>query len=118
MAAHDVAYDSDLAHARAREWARRQRPGRLQDDEEIRTVVQAKPEQEWSPEQISAWLRAEHPDRPAWHVCHETIYRAIYDRRSGGLSRWLSVRCGPGACCASGDVGPSNAHRASLDPDG
>jgi hypothetical protein len=35
-------------------------------------MVQGKREIEWSPEQIAAWLRAEYPDRPGWHMCHET----------------------------------------------
>ena len=35
-------------------------------------------EQEWSPAQISAHLRATYPDRPHWHLCHETIYQALY----------------------------------------
>jgi IS30 family transposase len=37
-------------------------------------VVQEKLDVEWSPEQISAWLRLEHADRPDWHLYHETIY--------------------------------------------
>jgi DNA invertase Pin-like site-specific DNA recombinase len=50
-------YDGDLAHARARERARRGRTGRLAVDQELRQVVQDKLELEWSPEQIAAWLR-------------------------------------------------------------
>jgi IS30 family transposase len=41
-------------------------------------LVQAKLELEWSTEQIAAWLRQTLPRRRAWHVCHETIYQAIY----------------------------------------
>ena len=46
-------YDGDLAHARARERARRTRPSRLAVDAELRQVVQDKLELEWSPEQIA-----------------------------------------------------------------
>jgi IS30 family transposase len=53
--------------------------------------VQSKLELEWSPEQIARHLRRAHPDRPAWHVCHETIYQALYAGK-GGLLRWLTKR--------------------------
>jgi IS30 family transposase len=90
---HDVGvYDGDLAHARARERARRNRAGRLATDEQLRQVVQDKLELEWSPEQISAWLRLTYPDRSTWHVCHETIYQAVYHGGNGGLSRQLTKR--------------------------
>lgn len=56
-------YDGDLAHARARERAGRQRPGRLAVDAELRALVQDKLGLEWSPEQISAWIRLSFPDR-------------------------------------------------------
>jgi hypothetical protein len=45
--------------------------------------VKAKLEDTRSPQQISAWLRTEYPDRPARHICHETIYRALYLGRKG-----------------------------------
>ena len=52
-------------------------PGSLGDGE-LRAVVQDKLELEWSPEQIAAHLRRAYPDRPTWHLCHETIYQALY----------------------------------------
>ena len=54
-------------------------------------MVQEKLQLQWSPEQIAGWLRTEHPDRPAWHVCHETIYRHVYgpEGREDGLYRHL-----------------------------
>jgi IS30 family transposase len=85
-------YDADLAHARARDNARRQRAGTLVIDRELRDVVKAKLEDTWSPQQVSAWLRTEYPDRPAWHICHETIYQALYLGRKGGLSRVLTAK--------------------------
>jgi len=89
---HDLGYDGDLAHARARERARRPRRSRLIDDPQLRAAVQAKLELEWSPEQIAAHLRQEFPEQPSWHVCHETIYQALYQGGKGGLSRTLT-RC-------------------------
>jgi IS30 family transposase len=89
---HDRSYDGDLAHARTRERLRRPRRGRLLVDEQLRALVEAKLELEWSPEQISAWLRTTFPERPDWHVCHETIYQAIYLGGRGGLRRQLTRR--------------------------
>ena len=85
-------YDGDLAHARARERARRPRRGRLIEDPRLRAVIQGKLELEWSPEQIAAHLRAAYPGSPRWHVCHETIYQALYHGGKGGLSRQLTAR--------------------------
>jgi IS30 family transposase len=45
---------------------RRTRRGRLSQDAELRAVVQAKLEQEWSPEQIAGYLRATFPARLSW----------------------------------------------------
>ncbi|NHU49389.1 IS30 family transposase [Rhodococcus sp. A14] len=83
-------YDATLAHARATGRSIRPRRGRLLDDLELLTKVQEKLELEWSPEQIAAWLRAEYPDRPGRHVCHETIYQALYKSGRSGLSRTLT----------------------------
>jgi transposase, IS30 family len=92
MRRHDGGvYDAVLAHARSRAAARRQRSGRLAQDAELRAAVQGQLELDWSPEQIAAWLKSEHPDRPGWHLCHETIYQALYHGGKGGLSRTLTV---------------------------
>jgi IS30 family transposase len=71
---------------------RRPKRGRLLTDEALRAEVQAKLELEWSPEQIAAYLRRTFPDRPDWHVSHETIYQALYHGGRGGLSRELTKK--------------------------
>jgi IS30 family transposase len=55
-------------------------------------VVLEELEIEWSPEQIAAHLRMTFPDRPRWHLCHETIYQALYRGARGGLNRRLTKR--------------------------
>lgn len=44
----------------------------------------------WSTEQISQSLRRSFPDRPEMHVCHETIYQALYVQGRGELRRELT----------------------------
>jgi len=93
VAVHDLGgYDGDLAHSRARQRLERPRGGRLAAEPGLREAVQSKLELEWSPEQIAAWLRAEFPERPRWHVCHETIYQALYNGANGVLSRQLTKK--------------------------
>jgi IS30 family transposase len=91
-AEHDHCYDAVLAHLRARERGARPGRSRLARDPKLRAVVQEKLEEEWSPEQIAAHLRAEYPNRPDWHLCHETIYQALYRGSRGGLNRRLTKR--------------------------
>jgi transposase, IS30 family len=89
-APHDVGgYDGDLAHSRARVRLERPRGGRLASEPGCERPIQAKLELEWSPEQIAAWLRTAYPERPRWHLCHETIYQAL-QRGEGGLNRQLT----------------------------
>ncbi|WP_309615326.1 IS30 family transposase [Salinibacterium sp.] len=92
MRRHDRGrYDAVLAHARSREKARRARAGRIGQDPVLRDLVQDKLTLDWSPEQISFWLRETHPQKKSWHVCHETIYQAVYWPRNSGLTRKLTT---------------------------
>jgi transposase, IS30 family len=92
-AEHDTGgYDGDLAHSRARERLQRPRGVRVATEPGLRAAIQAKLNLEWSPEQIAAWLRTEYPDRPRWHLCHESLYKAIYNGANSGLSRQLTAK--------------------------
>lgn len=79
-----------LAHARSREQGRSTRVGVFARDEQLKQVVQEKLQVQRSPEQIAGSLRTEHPDRPEWHSCHETIYQGIYFGGERGLQRELT----------------------------
>ena len=92
MRRHDRGkYEAVLAHARSREKARRDRGGRIGKDPVLRDLVPEKLTQDWSPEQISFWLSETHPQKKSWHVCHETIYQAVYWPRNSGLTRRLTT---------------------------
>jgi IS30 family transposase len=43
----------------------------------LREIVASKLIQEWSPEQISGWLKTEYPKDERMRVSHETIYRSL-----------------------------------------
>ena len=59
-------------------------------------VVELLRTQVWSPEQIAARLRRDHPDEPQWWVSHEAIYQAIFVQPKGALRKELA------ACLRSG----------------
>jgi IS30 family transposase len=82
-----AAYRATGAEARALAEVKRPRVPRLAGDERLRTVVLSRLELDWSPQQIAAWLRREHPDEPGMWVSHETIYRAVYLPRSRSIPK-------------------------------
>lgn len=74
----DGRYDPWFAHNQAHVRRRRERPRRFESDPDLCAVVAEKLDERWSPAQVSRWLRRRWPRRIDWHVCHETIYEAIY----------------------------------------
>jgi transposase, IS30 family len=86
-------YRAYRADAAAWERARRPKIAKLAaaGDTELREHVQARLLEEWSPEQISARLVVEFPDRPEMRVSHETIYQSLYVQSRGALRRELTA---------------------------
>lgn len=74
----DGQYNPWFAHNQAHLRRRRKRQRRLETDADLCAVVAEKLQKRWSPAQISRWLRRRWPQRIDWHVCHETIYEAVY----------------------------------------
>ncbi|KAA8877173.1 IS30 family transposase [Nocardia colli] len=85
-------YRAGVAHARYERRARRMRPGKLATSVALRAAVQDGLDQQHSPEQITGWLRLNHPNCPEMQVSHETIYKALYVQGRGALRREL-VSC-------------------------
>jgi IS30 family transposase len=74
-------------------WRRGRRPKRcrLATHAALRRVVAAKLALQWSPQQISGWLRHRFPSDPQMQVSHETIYRSLFIQSRGVLKR--ALRC-------------------------
>jgi IS30 family transposase len=72
-------------------WHRARRPKRclLAINECLRDIVASKLQEDWSPQQISGWLKREYPLDEAMRVSHETIYRTLFVQARGALKREL-----------------------------
>ena len=84
-------YRAVAAQAEAEARAARPKTARLAGNVRLRGWVQARLEERWSPEQISAMLRREFPGEPEMRVSHETIYQSVYVQGRGALRRELAV---------------------------
>lgn len=103
-------YRAYRAEDRADHRARRCRPTWIETRPWLwHEVVELLRTNKWSPEQIAARLRREHPDESHWWVSHESIYQAIFVQakpelrkelaaclRSGRARRRPQGRCKPG----------------------
>jgi IS30 family transposase len=82
-------YRAHTADAAAWRRAERPKPCRLMVHRPLRQVVERLLRADWSPQQITRWLRSTYPDAPRMHVSHETIYGALYVQARGALKREL-----------------------------
>jgi IS30 family transposase len=63
--------------------------GQLATSRRLRRIVATKLRLEWSPEQISGWLKREYPDALDMQISHETIYRSLFIQARGVLKKEL-----------------------------
>jgi transposase, IS30 family len=83
-------YRARRAEARAQACARRPKPGKLAGSHGLWALVRARLGCRWSPEQIAATLKRDHPDDRGMQISHESIYRALYVQSRGELRRELT----------------------------
>ena len=69
----------------------RPRPRKLEADRRLHDEVNAGLAQRWSPRQISARMRCDHPEDEAMRVSHETIYETLYVQARGELRTELKL---------------------------
>jgi IS30 family transposase len=72
-------------------WKSALRPKRclLASNRKLRNMVASKLVLDWSPEQISGWLKTQYPDDESMRVSHETIYRSLFLQARGVLKQEL-----------------------------
>src|SRR6266403_1149229 len=72
-------------------WQSALRPKRclLAMNRKLRDIVAGKLIVDWSPEQISGWLKNRYPNDESMRVSHETIYRSLFVQARGVLKKEL-----------------------------
>ena len=83
------AYRAHMADHHAWESALRPKKCLLAVNRELRNMVASKLILDWSPQQISGWLKTEYPDDESMRVSHETIYRSLFIQARGVLKKEL-----------------------------
>jgi IS30 family transposase len=82
-------YRASEADQQAWKTALRPRPCLLALRRKLRVIVARKLILDWSPEQISGWLKIRYPDDESMRVSHETIYRTLFIQARGVLKKEL-----------------------------
>jgi IS30 family transposase len=84
--ADELHYDGYSGHVKAH-WRRKETPRQTRmNHAPLATYVKAKLAEQWSPQQISGRLKADHPQDPAMRISHASLYTWIErDKASGGI---------------------------------
>jgi IS30 family transposase len=91
IARHGGRHGYRAADADTAAWQRARRPKlcRLAQNDPLQRIVAGKLRLDWSPEQISGWLKLTFPNDETMRVSHETIYRSLFVQTRGVLKREL-----------------------------
>lgn len=82
-------YRANEADRHAWELALRPKLCRLATHRKLQEMVASKLRQDWSPEQISGWLKRQNTGDESLRVSHETIYRSLFLQARGALKQEL-----------------------------
>jgi IS30 family transposase len=82
-------YRATEADCEAWESTLRPKPCLLASHVRLRKIVASKLILDWSPEQVSGWLKIQYPDDESLRVSHETIYRSLFIQARGVLKKEL-----------------------------
>src|SRR5580704_16047607 len=84
-----LAYRAHDGDAQAWQSALQPKSCLLATNRKLRDIVASKLILDWSPEQISGWLKNRHPHDESMRVSHETIYRSLFVQARGVLKKEL-----------------------------
>ena len=82
-------YRASAADQQAWDSALRPKPCLLTTHSQLQQIVASKLMQDWSPKQISGWLKRQYPKDESLRVSHETIYRSLFIQARGALKQEL-----------------------------
>jgi IS30 family transposase len=82
-------YRANEADQQAWESALRPKLCLLATHSKLQGIVASKLIEDWSPEQISGWLKQQYPKDESLRVSHETIYRSLFLQARGALKKEL-----------------------------
>lgn len=69
--------------------AKRPKPPVLLRNRKLKRIVEAKLSLDWSPEQISGWLKIKYSEDNSMQISHETVYRSLFIQTRGILKEEL-----------------------------
>ena len=82
-----AAYRAMAAHQRSLKLLKRPKAYKLKHNCVLAAIIKDKLNLDWSPQQISGWLKVTYPDDINMLISHETIYRTLYLPQRDALNR-------------------------------
>lgn len=82
-------YRATVADKSAWQRGKRPKPFLLGQNRVLKELIEAKLCEDWSPEQISGWLKLTYLDDEGMRVSHETIYKSLFVQTRGLLRKEL-----------------------------
>ena len=107
-------YRANRAERSAWERALRPKPCRLALHGELRWRVAQKLALQWSPEQISGWLKQQFPTDRDMRISHEAIYRSLFVQTRGVLKKERRHSCVQGGRCVTPKVARPRMDRGTY----
>lgn len=107
-------YDPEVADRRAWERARRPKMCALAARPTLCALVAEKLSADWSPPQISGWLRLSYPEEPLMQISAETIYRSLYVQARGVLRSELIAHLRRGRSMRRSRARAPHARRGAI----